>query len=72
MQGSRITSEHPVMEGNTCHLRTSQSTGHEVNKPSYSNVATQLLCPLCNGLHRLFKCEKFIRTQAKQRRGQAK
>ena len=32
-------------------IHTSQSTGHKVTKFSYSNVATQLHCPLCNGSH---------------------
>jgi len=31
-------------------LRSSQSTGNKVSK-SYSNVATQLQCSLCNGSH---------------------
>ena len=51
---------------------TSQSTGHKVSKPSYSNVATQLHCPLCNRSHRLFKCEKFLKQPAKKRLSQAK
>ena len=51
---------------------TSQSTGHKVSKPSYSNIATQLNCPLCNGSHRLLKCDKFIKMQPKQRLSQAK
>ena len=29
-------------------VHTSQSTGSKISKPSYSNVATQLHCPLCN------------------------
>ena len=52
--------------------RTSQVTGHKVSTPSYSNVATVLHCPLCNGSHRTFKCEKFLRLQAKQSLSQAK
>ena len=46
--------------------RSSQSTGNKVSKPSYSNVATQLQCSWCNGSHRLFKCDKFLKMQAKQ------
>ena len=53
-------------------VRTSQVTGHKVSKHTYSNVATQLHCPLCNGSHRLFKCQKFLKLQAKQRLSQAK
>ena len=46
--------------------RSSHWTGSKVSKPSYSNVATKLQCPLCNGSHRLFKCEKFLKLQGKQ------
>jgi len=46
--------------------RSSQSIGSKVGKPSYSNVATQLQCPSCNGSHRLFKCDRFLKMQAKQ------
>jgi len=51
--------------------RSSQSTGNKVSK-AYSNIATQLQCSLCNGSHRLFKCDKFIKMQAKQRLNHAK
>jgi len=44
---------------------SSQSIGNKVSK-SYSNVATQLQCSLCNESHRLFKCDKFLKMQAKQ------
>jgi len=47
-------------------LRSSQSTENKVSK-SYSNVATELKCALCNGSHRLFKWDKFLKMQAKQR-----
>jgi hypothetical protein len=45
----------------TAPSRPSVSTGHKVSKHSYSNVATQVHYPLCNGSHRLFKCDKFIK-----------
>jgi len=51
--------------------RSSQLTGKNVCK-SYSNVATQLQCSLCNGSHRLFKCYKVLKMQAKQRFNHAK
>jgi len=51
--------------------RSSQLTGKKVSK-SYSNVATQLQCSLCNGSHRLFKCDEFLKKQAKQRLNHAK
>ena len=44
--------------------RSSQLTENKVSK-SYYNVATQLLCSLCNGSRRLFKCDKFLKMQAK-------
>ena len=52
-------------------LHSSQSTGNKVSK-SYSNVATQLQCSLCNESHRLFKCDKLLKMQAKQRLNHAK
>ena len=51
-------------------LRSSKSTGNKVSE-SYSNVATQLQCSLCNA-HRLFKCYKFLKMQAKERLNHAK
>jgi len=45
--------------------RLSQSIGNKVSK-SYFNVATQPKCYLCIGSHRLFKCDKFLKMQAKQ------
>ena len=53
-------------------VRTSQGSGHKVSKPSYSNVATQLHCPLWNESHRRFNCEKFLKMQSKQRLSQSK
>ena len=38
----------------------------------YCNVATQLRCSLCNGSHRLFHCDKFLKMQEKQRFNYAK
>ena len=46
--------------------------GDEVSKPSYSNVVTQTQCTLCNGLHRLFECDKFLKLQPQQRLHHAK
>jgi len=51
--------------------RSSQLTRNKVTK-SYANVATQLQCSLCNGPHRLIKCDKFLKMQAKQRFNHAK
>jgi len=49
-------------------------TSHSTNKvsESYSNVATQLQCPLCSGSHRLFKRNEFNKLQPKQCLEQAK
>jgi len=46
--------------------RSSHSTGSKVSRPSYSNVATQLQCSLCSVSQRLFKCDKYLKMQAKQ------
>jgi hypothetical protein len=43
-----------------------------VSKPTYSNVATQVQCPVCNASHRSFKCDRFIKMQPKQRLNCAK
>jgi hypothetical protein len=50
----------------TAPSRPSASTGSKVSKYSYSNVATQVQCPLCTGSHRLFKCDRFVRLQPEQ------
>jgi hypothetical protein len=47
----------------TAPSRPSASTGSKVSKHSYFNVAAQVQCPLCNGSHRLFKCDKFLKLQ---------
>ena len=52
--------------------RLSNATRQKVSTLPYSNVATQAQCPVCNGSHRLFKCDKFIKLQPKQRLTQAK
>jgi len=50
-----------------------QSTyGGKVSKPSYSNVVIQTQCTLCNGSHRLFKCDKFLKLQPQQQFNHAK
>jgi len=46
--------------------RSSQSSGNKVSK-LYLKVATQLQCSLYNGPHRLFKCDKFLKMQVRQR-----
>jgi len=46
--------------------------GSKVSKPSYSNVVTQTQCTLCNGSHRLFKYDKFLKLQPQQRFHHAK
>jgi hypothetical protein len=47
--------------------RSSQPADRKVSKHTYSNVATQLQCSLCNESHSLFKCDKFLRMQPRQR-----
>ena len=52
--------------------RLSHTMRSKVNKPSYANVATQLQCSLFNKSHRLFKYEKYLRMEVKQRLNYAK
>ena len=49
----------------TATRRSSNSTRNNVSKLSYFNVATQLPCLLCIGSHRMFKCDNFLKLQAK-------
>jgi hypothetical protein len=49
-----------------------QSAGSKVSKPLHCNIATQTQCTLCNGSHRLFKCEKFLKLQPRQRHNHVK
>jgi len=51
--------------------RSSHLTGNKISK-FYSNVATQLQCSLCSGSHRLLKCDKFLKMQARKRLNHAK
>jgi len=60
------------MKAATAPSRPSMLMGQKVSKLAYSNVATQAQFPVCNGSHRLFKCDKFIKMQPKQRLTQAK
>jgi len=41
---------------------STQSTANNVCQP-YSNAATQLKCSFCNGSHRMFKCDKYLKMQ---------
>jgi len=47
--------------------RSSHPVGNKFSKPSYTHVATKLQCALCKDSHRLFKCDKFLRMEVKQR-----
>jgi hypothetical protein len=60
------------LKAGTTTPRSSHSIRNKVTKTSYSNIATQLQCSLCNGSHRLFECDKFLKMQAKQRYNYAK
>ena len=55
-----------------CSSRVHTSAVAKVSKPIYCNVATQIQCRLCNESHRLFKCGRFLKLQAKQRANRAK
>jgi hypothetical protein len=56
----------------TANPRSTRSVTGNVSKPSYSNVATQIQCTLCNGSHRLFKCDTFFKLQPRQRLNHAR
>jgi hypothetical protein len=47
----------------TASTRQTPTFGGNVSKPLYANAVTQTQCTLCNGLHRLFKCDKFPKLQ---------
>jgi hypothetical protein len=49
-----------------------QSAGSKISKPFQCYVATQTQCTLFNGSHRLFKCEKFLKLQPRQRHNHVK
>jgi hypothetical protein len=49
------------VKASTAPPRTSQPFSSTVSKPAYSNVVTQVQCPLYNGSHRLFKCDRFVK-----------
>jgi len=51
----------------TANPRSTRSVRGKVSKPLYSNVATQIQCTMCNGSHRLFKCDTFVKLQPRQR-----
>jgi hypothetical protein len=42
-------------------------TGNKVSKISHTYAATQVQCSLCNNSHGLFKCDKFLEMQPRQR-----
>jgi hypothetical protein len=48
--------------------RPANPAAHKVGRhDSYSNVATQLQCTLCDESHRLFKCDRFLKLQPTDR-----
>jgi hypothetical protein len=55
------------MKTATASPQAQQSAGSKVSKPSYCNVATPSQCTLCNDAHKLFKCDKFLKLQPRQR-----
>jgi hypothetical protein len=56
----------------TASPRLPPTYGGKVSKPSYANVVIQTQCTLCNGSHKLFKCDKFLKLQPQQRLHHAK
>ena len=61
-----------TLKMSTATPRSSHTMGSKVSKPSYTYVATKLQCALCKDSHRLFKCDKFLRMEVKQRLNYAK
>jgi hypothetical protein len=55
------------MKITTASPRAHQSAGIKVSKPSYCNIVTPSQCTLCNDLHKLFKCDRFLKLQPRQR-----
>ena len=55
------------MKASTTTPCSPRTAGGKVSNLVYCNVATQLQCPLCNGSHRLYQCDKFLKLKAKQR-----
>jgi hypothetical protein len=60
------------MKTATASPQVQQSPGSKVSKPSYCNVATLSQCTLCNDWHKLFKCDKFVKLQPRQRHNHVK
>jgi hypothetical protein len=60
------------MKASTTTPCSSRPAGGKVSNLLYCNVATQLQSPLCNGSHRLFHCDKFLKLKSKQRYNYAK
>jgi hypothetical protein len=50
----------------TPHVST-HPTGNKISKTSHTYVVTQVQRSLCNDSHRLFKCNKFLEMQQRQR-----
>ena len=61
-----------TLKMSTATPRSSHTLGSKVSKPSYTYVATKLQCALCKDSHRLFRCDKFLRMEVKQRLNYAK
>jgi hypothetical protein len=66
-----VVTSYKIATFNACVITavyTSNSLNYKVGKTkSYSNVATQLQCTMCKESHKLFKCDKFLKLQPKQR-----
>jgi hypothetical protein len=57
-QSTRMTTAPP---------RYIPSAAAKVSNTSHCNLATQIQCPSCKEPHRLFKCNRFLNLQPKQR-----
>jgi len=61
-----------TLKMSTATPRSSYTMGSKVSKPSHTYEVTKLQCVLCKDSHRLFKCDKFLRMDVKQRLNYAK
>jgi len=52
--------------------RSTHTMGSKISKPSNTYEATKIVCSLCQGSHRLFKCDKFLIMKVNQRLNFAK
>jgi hypothetical protein len=50
----------------------STPTGNRVSRTSHTHIATQVQCSLCHDAHKIFKCDRFLKMNPRQRLSHAK